>query len=86
MRSSDPAAYDQVKVLTSGSPFNEAFRALYFTHTAAATATCVITQITNGAAVTKTIAVNVPANGSFILPISGESVTVTFGGNLYALL
>ena len=86
MRSSDPAAYDQIKVLTSGSAFNEPFRALYLTHTSASTGTFTVTQITNGVAVTKDIVIRVLANSSFLLPISGESVTGTFSGNAYALL
>ena len=92
MRTSDPEAYDQIKVIgtiaspASSTQFNDAFRALYITHTSAATATFVITQITNGVAVTKTITARVPASGSFILPISGESVTASFAGDCYALI
>ena len=88
MRSADPAAYDQFAALTTATAFNFPFRAIYFTHSADTSASCVVTQITNGTAVTKTILINIPSTGgSFILPISGESVNVTFAsGNCYALI
>ncbi len=93
MRSADPAAYDQFAELTSGVEFAYPFRALMISATTAVatSASAVITQITNGAAVTKTIVfqsgVGTP---TFILPVSGEKVTVTFSSSgtskCYALI
>jgi hypothetical protein len=88
MRSADPAAYDQIKVLTTTTAFSDVFRAIYATHTGAVTVSLAVTQITNGSPVSKTIVINIPnTGGSFLLPISGESVTATFGaGTVYALI
>ena len=95
MRSADPAAYDQFAELTSGVEFAYPFRALLLTNdTIALAARCsaVITQITNGTAVTKTIVFSTGVGSpTFILPLSGEKVTVTLSqasGNAkcYALI
>lgn len=81
MKTSDPAAYDQfVDISTftnSAAPFG-AFRSLMLTHTAAATVTFNIQQSVGGVLGTaKSIVVRVPANGTFILPLSGETVYVS---------
>jgi hypothetical protein len=88
MRSSDPASFDQIKVLETTVALEEGFRGLYVTHSAALACTFAVTQITNGTAVSKNIVVNIPTGGgSFLLPVSGEKVTATFSaGSAYALL
>jgi hypothetical protein len=93
MRTSDPAAYDDFAPLTTTVALNHQFRALYFTHTSTASASFVITynrvNSTTGVVTTttKTIVIAVPANGSFLLPISGDAVTATFAaGTAYALI
>jgi hypothetical protein len=93
MRTSDPAAYDEFIPLSTGTALNHQFRALYYTHTTTATASFVITynrvDITTGlvTTTTKTIVINLPAGGSFLLPISGDAVTATFAsGTAYALI
>jgi hypothetical protein len=51
MKVADPAAYDQIKVLTTTTAFSDGFRAIYATHTGAVTVSLAVTQITNGSPV-----------------------------------
>lgn len=87
MRTSDPAAYDNFIELTTATKLVAPFRALYFTHSSASTWSCVIGKNVNGEIVNKTIVVNTVANSPFILPLSGNEVTVTFAaGKCYAFI
>ncbi len=86
MRSADPAAYDQFKLLASGTTFNEGFRALMFTHTATTTITITVGQNIGGTVTTKTMTVNVQAYGTVVLPLSGETISYTGTGTVYALI
>jgi hypothetical protein len=102
MRSPDPAGYDQIIELTVGGTFpaggtaNEytlPFRALYITGSAASTAAIATVQIqqigTSGSLGTgKTVVISTgTGQPSFILPISGEKVTVSsLTGKLYAMI
>lgn len=88
MKTADPAAYDRVRPLTSTVALADGFRALMFTHSAAVAFSAVISQITNGTPLTTTTVVNIPTGGgTFLLPISGDAVTVTFsGGTCYAFM
>lgn len=91
MRSSDPAAYDQISGAITGA-FSNPFRALLFSTTSTAgTFTLTITQLVNGSLVGKTFSINLPVNDTFILPISGETITATSftqpaGSVIYALI
>jgi hypothetical protein len=94
MRSSDPAAYDQfIELTTASSPYTLPFRALYLTNTTAGTAAVCqvdIKQVNGtgslGAAKTIYISTGVGAP-SYLLPISGEYVSVTsVTGKIYALI
>ena len=80
MRTSDPAAYDQLKEIrvVDGKTLIS-FRAIYLTSNSASAAlsSVDITQITNGVAVEKTVSIRTPGNTSFLLPVSGEGINVT---------
>lgn len=93
MRTSDPAAYDQfvnLAAYTSTSSTFGPFRALLVTHTTTGACTFNIQQIVNGSLTTaKSITINLPTNagGTFLLPLSGETVYVTgLVGTAYALV
>lgn len=92
MRTSDPAAYDEFILLTSGNLLNHQFRGLFFTSLTAATATCTITftRVDSQGVVsttTKQILIRVPANSSILVPISGDAINATTtAGTLYAFI
>jgi hypothetical protein len=88
MRTSDPASYDDFKELTTATKLAKPFRALFFTHTGASVFTVSVGNYIDGSVQNKTITVNLTANtGSFLLPLSGDEVTITFSnGTCYALV
>ena len=96
MRSANPDSYDQLLELSNlgTSIITQGFRGLYLVAAQTTTAGAVeltITQITNGQAVTKDIFIRTPVRTSFLLPISGESVSIkgsslSLNAKLYALI
>jgi|688.fasta_scaffold873612_3 hypothetical protein len=92
MRVSDPAAYDEFILLTSGQLLNHQFRGLFFSSSTAATATCTITfnRVSSEgvlSTVTKSILIRVPANSSILVPISGDAINASLtAGTMYAFI
>jgi hypothetical protein len=92
MRTSDPAAYDEFIVLTSGQLLNHQFRGLFFSSSTAALATCTITfnRVSSEgvlSTVTKAILIRIPANSSILVPISGDAINASLtAGAMYAFI
>ena len=80
MKTCDPAAYDEKILIPEGTQRNFAFRGLYFyTNNEAGvsiSATITYNKVNNGilSQITKSILVNLNANESFLLPITGDGI------------
>lgn len=96
MRTADPAAYNQFVEITSrtsdGTKLTDGFRGVFVssTSTSGGSATLNIQYTVNGVlASAKTMVVSLPANGSIMLPISGDTIfcsSISSGFKIYALI